>query len=208
MKKMRKMAVSVAVGALIFFVINVYAASGTCKVYYNSSLAVGESYSINTLLSYIGYSSSVSADPSTTTLNNTIKSSNKIMFIHTHGGPGCLECAGASYLYVTSMTSSGLSMAYLSACKSAAWSTTYGTSTAYKLNTLGVPRVVGFTNNIYASSQTNGIHRFNLEFFSFLTNGYSLANSAIYAKQALYNAEGSYSGADSVVVYGGSLTTP
>ena len=154
MEKIKNSIAIVLSCVLLMFPINSYAASGTCRCYWHTSLAAGHIYDINSILNGYGYSSNVSTMPSKATIKSIITSSNKVVFIHTHGlsGGGAIQCSDGM-LYTTELTKGGIFMAYLSACQSAKYSSTYG-SFAYKLSLLGVPRVVGFTQNISATTDT------------------------------------------------------
>ena len=189
---------------LFLYPINSYAASGICRCYWsNKNLAAGYINNISSTLNGYGYSSSVSMIPSKATMKSFIGSSNKVLYVQTHGrsGGGAIECSNDEFLYATELTSGNLFMAYLSACQSAKYSSTYG-SFAYKLNLLGIPRVVGFTKDISASTSTNRIHFFNYWYFLYLADGHTLNDAGALAKQKLYAAYGGYFGADSIMIYG------
>ena len=145
------------------------AATGICKVFYLGELGAGQTVSINAGLNSAGYTASVTANPTVNTLTNALMSSSKILYVHTHGAPGLLKCSYDTYVSVPLLPSSGLSMAYLSACESAAVSTTYGTSSAYKLYSLGVPRVLGFAGTVYVGvgNGSQGLDYFDKNFLIF-----------------------------------------
>ena len=86
---------------LFLYPINSYAASGICRCYWsNKNLAAGYINNINSTLNGYGYSSSVSMIPSKATMKSFIGSSNKVLYVQTHGrsGGGAIECSNDEFL--------------------------------------------------------------------------------------------------------------
>lgn len=182
------------------------AGSGSAYLFYNTNkLSAGRINDISNILSGRGYSTSVAANPSKSTVKNRIMSG-YIFYFSTHGSPGSISCSDGS-LTAKELAYSPLRMAYLSACQAANSSSTNG-SFMTKFEQLGVLQIVAFSQNVSASTSTNGIHYFNYGVFAYLSQGYTLASAATTAKAAVYNAYGSYYGCDSVVYRGGAYTLP
>ena len=173
----------------------VYAYNGSARVYYNSSLSIGLTSSINSRLNSYGYSSLRSGDPSTGVLSTALSSSCNAVFIHTHGNNGLLTCSNG-YLYSSSLTYSDIGFAYLSACYSARPASSVN-SFRGKMESLGVPLTLGFKNTISASTSSNGIHYYNDQVYYYMTSmNFSLLVSTASAKADMYSAYGAYYGAE------------
>jgi len=192
------------------FTAHAITSSGTARIYYLSSLSCGLTTSIKNRLTSYGYSASVTADPSTAALSSALCGSNKIVFVHTHGGynPPRLRCASNALLYASNLSSSNLKFAYLSACYSAKYDSSLGYSFRSKMTLLGVPMTVGFTGVITASTDSNKIHYFNDRVFLYLTNGHTLSNAIHYAKADTYSLYHSYCGAETIEYSGSGSYLP
>ena len=213
MKQLKRLSLfALSIFVLLFFsVLSAASSSGTCLVYYNSSLVPsgGTTQSINNRLSGFGYSSYRYANHTKAILKSALNGSNKIVFTHTHGASsgGALVCSDGQ-LSFSSVTGSANSMDYLSACYSA-YPASSGSSCKGRMSALGVPRVVGFRNTISASTEYNGIHYFNDNVFWYLTTtNKTIAQSIIQARADTLYTYGGYYGSDQTEYAGGNLKLP
>lgn len=185
----------------ISFCIPSGAASGTAKVYYNSSLSVGTTSGINSHLTTMGYSSTRSSLPTVNTLKSQLSSA-KVIHILTHGNAGSTTCSDGSLAHTSIGTTSNLKFAFLETCYSGTTSGSY--STAGKIKSNGASATIGFDGTISASTASNGSHYFALVFYATAINGYTVQQSASSALSQLYSNQGSYYGCQNYVVFGGS----
>lgn len=173
------------------------AATGTARVFYNSSLSVGMSAEIKDFLTQYGYMSTLVADPKKLTVRAALHLNNKVVFFHTHGSTTPLLVCSNGNLYPSDITYSNNSLTYLSTCYSA-YPPNSTSSFRGRMASLGVPMTVGFRSTISAVGSSDGIHYFNWDTFRRLKSGYQLGHAIEVAKSRTYNTFGGYYGCNSV----------
>ena len=185
---------------------NTYTASGFYRTDFTQGIAYEGPMQFATTL---GYSPSVNSNSTVTNWKN-ITASSRVVFLHTHGLPGLFTLSTSADVTGNSISTMSFSntprLVYISACQTGAYSATNG-SVGYNLVSKGVDAVVAFTTNVTASTNTNGIHRFNSIVAYKLVHSYTLSNSLSQALTQLYSESGSYWGANSYVVSGTSSIT-
>ena len=192
--------ISTAVGASV--------AEGTTKSvsgFYRSDFTKGVAYDGSMQLSTHGYGYSIYSDASTSRFRTELTDSDVIL-IHTHGSAGYFTLASGvtvSGPIINSMSfSPKTNLIYISACKTGLSGTSGNVCSA--LCNKGVDTVAAFEENVTASTDTNGIHRYNSLVIYKLSNGYTISAAMSSAKSQIYAESGNYWGADSYVIYGDS----
>lgn len=201
----KKIIAMITVVTLLLVSTFVYAAS-TAKVYYNNaSLSVGTTSSIRNRLTSMGYTTSRASIPTKATLLSDL-GSNAVIHVLSHGGNDIVTCSNGSLSgtevraeYFDDLGLSNTEFVFLECCYA-------GNSLAGRISSCGAQSVIGFKNEVTAGSDSNGIHYFADRVYSYLYNSYSVSTSVSSARMELYQLQGSYYGADSVVIYGGSNT--
>ena len=98
----------------------------------------------------------------------------EIIYSHSHGGSDCIVLYNDNYLYaddIDYLYMSHVDLAYISACQA-------GDEFAPALvETGGADAAVGFTENIRASTNKDGIHAFNRKFFEYYEQGNTMADA-------------------------------
>lgn len=172
-------------------------AFGDGKAFAMSSLSIGRTSEICSIMCDMGYDATYKYDLTRTAMQFAFYNSD-IVFSHSHGGDTCISLKDG-YLYASQIAEDemyGVDLVYISACEA-------GGTFAYTLYyTGGANAVVGFTENVAATNNSNGIHYFNRQFFYYINNGCSLETARTYALRDLYREEHAYSGADSIEIYG------
>lgn len=160
-------------------------------------------------LSTHGYYYNIYADADVSQFTSALTNKD-VIFVHTHGAPGLFQLSPSVYVYGNQIASSSISsnakLVYLSACKAGLSGSAYGNIGSAMVNK-GVDSVAAFTEYISASTDTNGIHRFNSIVVYKLVNGYSIYSALASAKIQIYDETNKYWGADSYIIYGNSSTT-
>lgn len=125
------------------------------------SLSVGTAAQISEIISAMNYPSCTGYDLTRREMQFALRNS-KVLFSHSHGANSYLVLADGN-LQSTSIAKDSLTqlqLVYVSACNS-------GNEFVPALyNTGGAASAVGFKNTITASSSNDGIHFFNLRFFT------------------------------------------
>ena len=176
--------------------------------FYRSDFVKGVAYEGPNHLAIHGYSQSIYEDGSVNQFRLALINDD-VIFIHSHGAPGLftlsLNTQVSGTMISTMSFSSGTKLVYISACKSGQSGTLGNVCDALKNK--GVDAVVAFKENVGATTDTNGIHRFNSIVVYKLVNGYTIKEAMELAKKQIYSESEKYWGADSYVIYGdGSVT--
>lgn len=161
MKGKRIFAIIVLSLALIMIGSPAVAASGTAKVYYNTSLSKGTTSGINSYLTTMGYSSSTSNIPTVNTLKSQLSSA-KLIHVLSHGAAGLTVCSNGDLAHTNIGSTSNLKFAFMETCNSGTPSGSYSTAGMIKAN--GASSSIGFDGTISASTASNGCHYFALVF--------------------------------------------
>lgn len=179
-------------------------ASGRAVGFYRSDFTDGIADEGPRQLGTHGYAYSIYADSSLSTFISSVTSST-VVFVHTHGSPGCFTLSSSVEVKESDITSRSFSsnakLVYISACRTGLESSTNG-NVCSALVGKGVDTVVAFKEAVSASSDTNGIHRFNSIVVYNLVNGYSIYAALASARTQIFNESNQYWGADSYILYG------
>lgn len=204
---LKKIASIITMSIILVFLFSapLSAASGSARVFYNTNLTIGVTSSINTKLNGTGYSSTLTADPTTAAVLNSF-GNNKVVHVSSHAAPGVLALLNGnvtanqiSNQYTSLPTTK---FVFLAGCKTAVSSTTNG-DLDNNLYSLGVDSTLAFSQNISASTSTDGIHIFISQFYNqSIDNLYSTSTSASNALSYIYAVTGQYYGANSMVLKG------
>lgn len=172
-------------------------AFGDAKAFAMSSLSISTTDEICEIMCDMGYDATYKYDLYRNAMKFAFYNST-VIYTHSHGGDSCIQLKDG-YLYATQIDEDQMSdvdLVYVSACQAGG---TFANALYY---IGGANAVVGFTENISATTDTNGIHYFNKQFFTYLNLGYSLTKAKTYALRDIENEYGAYSGADSIEIYG------
>jgi len=172
------------------------------KLYYftgSGQNGPGVTSSVKTLLSDNGYSASRYSNKSKSTVISGMAAST-VFHILTHGSSGSFSASDGSITAstITGQVSSlsGLTFAFIEACNTGSSSSFLNT-----LSSLGVTCSLSFSNEITASSDSNGIHYFTKRVYDWmLVGGYSASNAVIKAKTDTWNAYTAYYGCNYYVL--------
>lgn len=201
--------------------ISVYAASGTCEVFYftySGSVGEGGSASIKSYLSNLGYSANRYANTHAYYVRRTMNN-DKVFAIVSHGAPGRVFCKDEQTTVSANSVSSdsdnyslaanfgsnafsGMKFAYYGACQTAKTDSTYGNLLTYTTGTLGAKCALGFDKSVMQTQATY----YEKKLFQYLAGGYTVSKSNNLAQTATYNKYGSYGKIDSAVVKGNGNT--
>lgn len=201
--------ISLILGLYVGNISSSYASSNRATGFYRSDfvqgIAVTGPAQFATHQSYLSntYSNSTSTNWKSVTQNS------KVEFIHTHGASGLFTLTSSTNItgnMVQSMSFSDMpKLIYISACQTGNSSTTYG-NVGQALVNKGADAVVAFKTNISASTNYNGIHKFNAKVATKLAfNGYTLTYSITTALNEVYAEDGQHWGANSYIIYGDSF---
>lgn len=128
-----------------------------------------------------------------------------VIFSHSHGANGKFSVTPTEYItadYINdTLVSPTTKLIYISACNTAL-SDTLEDNVCYALMNKGVDTVVGFKDYLWASTDTNGIHRFNSIVVYKLTQGYTIINAMESAVEQIIEEDEITWGADSYTIYG------
>lgn len=188
------------------------AASGKAYVfYYNSpsgALGPGTTQAIKSYLQSCGYTSYRYGNSGKTTVL-TYMGTGKVFHILTHGASSFF-CVGENDTISISTIKNfhGNSSSALSNLRFAFFEACYLGSGSFQtsLSNLGVSSSLAFMSTISASTSSNGIHCYADRFYIYATDGYTVYQSHIIAKNHVYGLCGSYHGSESARIYGGSST--
>ena len=205
----------------VFLSSNVFAASGYARVYYftgTGALGSGTTSTISSYLTNMGYSSARGLNNTVSTITSAF-SSREVVHILCHGyyadsthKGGGLQCVPGSlnpvdWIWANNLTNS-MSQAelfFFESCYSGCTNPSNGRLDSTCIG-LGAQSTIAFVNEITASSSSDGIHYFSQRVYYYLGQGYDITTSVYYAQTNTINMYGSYYGADSCVVQGGSNT--
>lgn len=175
--------------------------------FYRSDFTKGIAESGPKSLSSNGYDYHIYKDGNASDLRSAIINDD-VIFFHTHGSAGKFTLS-SSVTVTASMIGamapvSDAELIYISACKTGLNGAQGNVCTA--LQKEGVKSIVAFKNNVSASTDTNGIHRFNQIVVDKMISERGLGESLAMAKIQILEESGSYWGADSYVIYGSGAT--
>lgn len=197
--------VSVSMGAIFAEAVSNQSVSG----FRRTDFVRGVGYEGPMHLSTKGFSHFIYEDASISTFHEALYSDD-VIFIHSHGAAGLFTLSSSTQVTGNMINSfSGTTdakLVYISACNSGLSSPTHG-NVGTALCNKGVDAVVAFEDTVAASTETNGIHRFNSITVYKLVNGYSISIALETAKKQIVSETGTYWGADSYVIYGNGSTT-
>ena len=211
MKKMINLILSTLLFVVFIFVGSVVAAtsqSTTTVGFYRSDHTKGIANEGPKHLATHGYSYNIYADASVSQFISALANKD-VIFVNSHGSAGMITLSTSSSVtgnqIVASSFLSNAELVYLSTCQTGMHSNTNGNFCSALVNK-GVDTVVAFTQNITASTDTDGIHRFNSIVVYKLICGYSVYDALETAKIQIYSESMRYWGADSYVIYGSRTT--
>lgn len=183
--------------------------SATAVGFYRSDFTKGIADEGPKHLSTHGYSYNIYSDADVSKFKSAL-TNNDVIFIHSHGAEGLFTLSPSVYVYGNQIASASISsnatLVYISACKTGLSSSIYGNVGSALVNK-GVDSVVAFTENVSASTDTDGIHRFNSIVVYKLVCGYSIYSALFSAKIQIFDESDKYWGADSYIIYGSDSTT-
>lgn len=220
-RKSKIFSLVLAIGLLLGITSTVYAASGTCEVFYftyTNSVGEGGSASIQSSLSNLGYTANRYADTHAFYVRRTMNN-DKVFAIVSHGAPGRVVCKdGATTMSAKAVSSdsdnyslaayfgskdfNGMKFAYYGACKTALTDSTYGNLITYTTDTLGASCALGFTENVSNKQATY----YETQLFKYLESGNSVADANTLACSATYSKYKDFGHVNSASISGDSTT--
>lgn len=202
---------------LFMTAVPVYAASGTCEIFYFNECGVGPggTASIRRSLINMGYSATRYADAHALSVRDTLNA-DKVFAIISHGVPGRVYCGagssltdlppgdGSSYNALRSWFSqndfNNVLLAYYGSCYSAATDFACGNLVTSTTNYFGAKSAIGFYDEVDQETATY----YEEQLFLHLRQGYTVGTADSLAKTYTYNHFGYYGDVDSAIISGNS----
>lgn len=170
---------------------------GSGKSFAMTSLSISESYNIKNIMGSMGYTTCLGYDLSPQAMEFAFYNS-KMLYTHSHGNNTLIALSGGR-LYADNIDAGQMQdmrLVYISACKA-------GNGFCKALYEKGKAKaVVGFRENVSASSDYDGIHYFNRRVFEHMKVGEDVYKAVKLARNDVVAAYGDEScGSDEVIVY-------
>lgn len=197
------------VSATVGTIVSQAASTKTTAGFWSSSSVQGIAYTGPTYLAKTGYEYTIWKDAAPYYFYQSLRNDD-IIFVSCHGLEGGFEIAPGTQIWGTTIDNQNFTavsrLVYISACNTGLQSSTKGDVLA-ALMRKGVTSAVGFEDELSATTDTDGSHRFDALFAYKFVSGSKLNEALLFAKDLIYHDTGSYWGCDSYVIYGNPYLT-